>query len=111
MNLPRDIANIGAKIDLDRHKQDQRSNPLWPLWLVVKGWGHGGYSWYAVTEDGALLCAKCCRDNYRQIVASTRDLKPYTGDGWAIVGHTHSGEMEQNEPCAHCGAWLGPETV
>jgi hypothetical protein len=88
------------------HKQDKRTSPLWSLWLVTRGWGHGGYQWYAVTSDGALLCEACCRDNYRQIVASTRDKVP---DGWAVAGFTYDGEMDEPDACAHCGKSLGSE--
>ena len=93
-------------LDVRDHKQ-QPSNPLYPLWLVTRGWGHPGYQWYAVTSDGALLCEGCCRKEYRQVVAATLD--PTDRSGWRVVGFTNSGEMDDNEPCAHCGTWLGPE--
>lgn len=94
-----------AQMDVEHHKQGKRESPLYPVWVVEKFWGHPGYSWYAVTDDGALLCVECVRKNYRQIVRSTLDRER---DGWNVVGQTYSGEMEENEPCADCGASLGP---
>lgn len=104
--LDRHIANIGAQIDLEQYKKDKIDHPLRPLWIVTRGWGHPGYTWYAVASDGALLCEACCRANYRQIAAAT-----LTADrgGWAVVGVTYDGEMEEGEACAHCGKHLGPE--
>ena len=102
----RRMANAGMRFIIRYHKQDQRSNPLFPLWLVTRGWGHPGYHWYAVTSDGALLCADCCRKEYRQIVEATRNRDH---SGWAIHGYMNSGEMDEGEPCAHCGKDLGPE--
>ena len=65
---------------------------------------HAGYVWAAVTSDGACLCARCTRENYRQIYRSTRDQ---VADGWQVVGLTHSGEWDEPETCAHCGTELG----
>lgn len=65
---------------------------------------HGGYVWAAVLADGECLCAKCTRANYRQVYRSTRDR---ARDGWQVVGLTHSGEWDEPETCAHCGAELG----
>lgn len=98
---------IVARISVRQHKQDKKTSPLYPVWIVAKGWGHGGYEWCAVMDDGALLCAKCVRENYRQIVDATKDKMRHTS-GWRVVGVTYSGEMEDNEPCAHCGRELGP---
>jgi hypothetical protein len=99
---------IVARLTVEQHKQDKKTSPLYPVWVVAKFWGHGGYQWYAVTNDGELLCAECVRKNYRQIVESTRD---HARDGWRVVGVTYSGEMEENEPCAHCGLSIGPELL
>ena len=41
----------------------------------------GGYPLFAVTSDGASLCHKCCKDNYRQIRESMRD---HSSDGWRV---------------------------
>jgi hypothetical protein len=98
---------IVARLTVEHHKQAKQDSPLRPVWIVAKFWGHGGYEWYAVTSDGALLCAECVRKNYRQIISSTRER---ARDGWQIVGVTYSGEMEENEPCGHCGVSCGPDS-
>lgn len=69
---------------------------------------HGGYVWAAVTEDGALLCVPCVRDNYRLIRTSTRDE---AADGWQVIAITHSGESDGAEQCDHCSRelWSAPE--
>ncbi len=62
---------------------------------------HGGYSWAAVTSDGALLCVTCVREHYRQIFRATQESDQ---SGWAVDGITHSGEAEETEYCSHCNA-------
>ena len=67
---------------------------------------HGGYTWGAALDDGALLCERCARENYRQVFACTRDK---LRTGWQLVGLTHSGEQDDpdiREHCAHCGKHL-----
>lgn len=88
-----------ASYDVRDYQQSLRDHPMFAARLVAKDWGHGGYSWYAVTDDGALLDAKCVRENWRQIVDATRNR---LANGWQIIGHTNSGEMEGPECCAHC---------
>jgi len=63
----------------------------------------GGYELRAITADGALLCAKCLRENYEQVYRSTRD---WANDGWQVVGVMHSGEVDEGDDwtCAHCNA-------
>lgn len=90
-------------LTVQHHKQDKTDHPLYPVWVVAKMWGHGGYDWYAVTDDGALLCRACVRQNYRQIVADTLGK---INSGWRIVGHANSGEMDETENCAHCNRFL-----
>ena len=94
--------NYGEQIAIRDRKMDQDDALYWAR-VVGKGLGHGGYVWYAVTDDGELLCATCVRENWRQIVASTRE---HAADGWEIIGVTHSGEVEEPENCAHCGKEL-----
>ena len=93
-------------LTVQHHKQDKKNHPLYPVWTVAKFWGHAGYDWYAVTDDGELLCVKCVRQNYREIVA---DTKGKVNTGWRVVGFTNSGDMEENETCAHCGKDIGPD--
>jgi hypothetical protein len=90
-----------ARYDVRDYQQSLDKHPMFPARLVAKGWGHGGYSWYAVTDDGALLCAKCVRENWRQIIDATRNK---LRNGWQVVGYTNSGEMDWESPeyCAHC---------
>ena len=63
----------------------------------------GGYELFAITDDGGVLCAACCRTEYRQI----RDSSP--GDGWHVcaVYSTENVDMGVDEGddhlfCAHC---------
>jgi hypothetical protein len=43
----------------------------------------GGYELSAITQDGAALCMECCKENFRNIVDST---KKQIGDGWQVAG-------------------------
>jgi len=56
----------------------------------------GGYELFAVTDDGGVLCADCCRTEAERI----RDAIP--GDGWFVVGSDHIGRAEDAERCDHC---------
>ena len=68
---------------------------------------HGGYKWYGVTDDSALLCVPCMRDNYRQVFRATSD--PADHSGGAIRGYTNSGEIESPDFCAHCNKPIGSD--
>ena len=60
----------------------------------------GGYQQAAVMSDGACLCVKCFRENYRNISESTRHG---AGDGWRLAGVDILWEGPA-DTCAHCGA-------
>jgi hypothetical protein len=93
------------RVQTDHHKQDKTEHPLRPVWYVAKAWGYGGYDYYAMTDDGALLCRTCVKAEYRQVVAATMNRER---NGWRVLGVQCSGDMHENEPCAHCGKSLGP---
>ena len=71
----------------------------------------GGYELFAITTDGAVLCHKCCRAEFRLIAESVRD---YPGDvfeycdGWRVVevGSTaeydNFGDDDNHLICDHC---------
>lgn len=69
----------------------------------------GGYLKVVVLGDGALLCPKCARAEYKQIVwATMHGLKT----GWeAIAVQLHyedpSSPEDAPETCAHCNNPLG----
>ncbi len=67
---------------------------------------HGGYEWYGVMTDGALMCVPCLRDNYRQVFRATRD---HERSDWGLQGYTNSGEMESADYCAHCHRQIGSD--
>jgi hypothetical protein len=58
----------------------------------------GGYERFAITDNGACLCHKCCKAEYAQIAAS------YPGDGWHVIGASHDGECDSLTVCDHCSA-------
>jgi hypothetical protein len=60
---------------------------------------HGGYTWAAVTDDGALLCTPCVRENYRLVYRAT---KTRDASGWECIGVTGSDSAEETEHCSHC---------
>ena len=63
----------------------------------------GGYPVYVVLSDGARLCPKCARDNYRLISYETRHAD---ADGyWRAVGAEVFWEGP-DDYCADCGAPL-----
>ena len=65
------------------------------------------YMLAAITDDGGTLCERCTVDPSNPCHPSTPGND---GDGWAIVGWVHSGDVEGQEWCAHCGReWTGHE--
>lgn len=58
----------------------------------------GGYEKSALMSDGGAICMGCCRDNFRNIVDST---KKNIGDGWKLesIGIVWEGECQ----CDQCG--------
>lgn len=63
----------------------------------------GGYELLGVTNDGALLCSQCVRDNYPAIIDSARTD---TRDGWLIDAIITSDHCENFERCDHCGTMV-----
>ena len=65
----------------------------------------GGYAWpgayptFALMCDGGVLCYKCCKDNFREIVNSTnaRDVR----SGWCCEGVDVNYE-DDDMFCDHC---------
>lgn len=76
---------------LEQVKQAIRSPHAWP----------GGYPVYTILSDGEVLCPKCARAEFKQIVRATREK---LRDGWRAAGVEILWEGE--EYCAHCGEEL-----
>jgi len=59
----------------------------------------GGYERAAVTTDGGVLCHKCCKEEYRNILHSTRGEY---NDGWQVAGQLIIDECDGDVYCDHC---------
>ena len=84
------------------------SNPLDCVRMVAReryAWP-GGYELCVVTSDGALVCSGCVRENYREIIDST---KKEISDGWRCIGISNESELE-DDFCSECNKQLGYET-
>ena len=59
----------------------------------------GGYALFAITDDGGVLCADCCRNEYVTI------REAYRGDGWFCEAADCMANVDY-EPdefrCSHC---------
>ena len=67
----------------------------------------GSYMLAAVTDDGGTLCERCTVDPSNPCHPSADGND---GDGWAIAGWSHSGEVDGQDWCDHCGReWTGHE--
>ena len=65
----------------------------------------GGYALHLVMDDGECLCAKCVRENWRQVVRATlAGVK----DGWRAVGADVNWEDDMLS-CAHCNEQIKTE--
>lgn len=60
-----------------------------------------GYTPYAITDDGDVLCETCVLDPTNPV--HDHDVNARSGgDGWGIIGWGHSGDLEEPENCSHC---------
>lgn len=66
----------------------------------------GGYSAHYLTDDGATLCDRCVRDNFR-LVADAIQTK--TNNGWRVVAIGMDNEVVDMH-CEHCNAPIGYQT-
>lgn len=62
----------------------------------------GGYPLHIVMHDGACLCVKCARENWRLIAHSTVKHS-WPADDWRAIGAEVNWEDAHME-CEHCGA-------
>ena len=88
-------------------EQLESTNPYAAGYLPIPD--PGSYMLAAVVDDGETVCETCVRD-------ASNPLRPaespagHGGDGWVVIGWTHSGEVDTPEWCAHCGReWTGLE--
>ena len=94
-------------VQTDRNPEPQTMQVLDLLRAFARYQTHAGYSWGAVMADGALMCERCVRENYRQVYSETkRGDSDATNTDWQCVGLTNSGEAEETEQCVHCGRTL-----
>jgi hypothetical protein len=64
----------------------------------------GGYEKVLVTDDGGLLCHKCAKAEYSNILHSTRgDYR----DGWQITGAFCMADFDGSTECSHCNGIIG----
>ena len=61
----------------------------------------GGYPKLLVMADAGTLCAKCAREEFRQVVAATKSGDKYSG--WCAAAVTIHWEGQPHS-CDQCGA-------
>lgn len=89
-NYCRHHESIDSVADL---KATLRAGPyVWP----------GGYPLYFATSDGAALCFKCARAEFRNIADS---IVTDTRDGWRIE-HCGINWEDSSLMCDHCAEWI-----
>ena len=87
-----DIRLLGKDLTMQATKelrQTLRHPFAWP----------GGYDLAIYLSDGERICHKCARENYRQIISSTRNKEQ---DGWAF-GKVSVHWEGPPEFCVQCG--------
>jgi hypothetical protein len=60
----------------------------------------GCYDLVLFTDDGATLCSKCARSEFRQIAEAIRDKD---SSGWRAIGASMDNELDPCN-CDHCNA-------
>lgn len=63
----------------------------------------GGYERAAVTTDGGLLCHRCLKEEYHNVLHST--MHQYN-DGWEVAGQVIVEEFDAPIYCDHCSSQL-----
>jgi len=66
----------------------------------------GGYEICGITDDGAILCSQCIKDNYRSILTDIRD--GYKWSGWHVASWLLTSDVEESAPCDNCYKELCP---
>lgn len=61
----------------------------------------GGYERFAITDDGGVLCYRCCESEGECIDTAVK------GDGWFIVAADNTSNLDEPILCDHCGAGVG----
>lgn len=56
----------------------------------------GGYEMFAVTDDGGILCNKCCKGEAETIALANE------GDGWFVVAVDSMANCDESQYCDHC---------
>lgn len=81
------------------HKPHHKPNPGRTALSIVRepyAWP-GGYERWAITDDGGVLCPRCCKTELESI----RNATP--GDGWFVVAESSTAEQDGPVVCDHCG--------
>ena len=74
----------------------------------------GGYEIVFIANDGELLCHKCVRENWKEVLWSTKNR---VNDGWNIVATSYEAVSPEDtresagedyiHSCAHCYKEIG----
>lgn len=64
----------------------------------------GGYERFAITDDGGVLCCKCCESEAELIDNA------YKGDGWNVVGEGNMGQEDDDVYCCNCNEYISGES-
>ncbi len=59
----------------------------------------GCYELIALMDDSVLLCSQCVRNNYKDIIYST---KHGNKDGWEVIGILNDSDLDGDACCDHC---------
>lgn len=70
--------------------------------MRAAGMAYGGTQLVLHMDDGADICSKCARSEFRSIAEAVRDKD---NNGWRALSASMDNDIEQSE-CAHCGAEL-----
>ena len=63
----------------------------------------GGYSLWAMMDDGGQLCEWCATDPDNPVTDQTGAGSNLWPDGWGLVGWFTSGDVDDAPACDHCG--------
>jgi cellobiose phosphorylase len=95
------LADTLKKFDLAQLRKDRTDRMRNPIAASIARepftWP-GGYERFAVTDDGAVLCHKCCETEYCQIADA------YPSSGWNVISQGCAAEIDCVVTCDHCNA-------
>jgi hypothetical protein len=92
---------MGSTTNREGMMETQTSGEIAAMVAEEKFAWPGGYELFAVTDDGAVLCFDCCKNEAENITDA------FEGDGWFVTGVDSMANCDEPQSCDHCYRVVG----